>query len=105
MKLNIITHGAGLLSAGRRGNCTTSRMANVKVYGADWCPMTRKTRDHLQELGVEYEYVNVEKDEQASEWVKTQNEGKVKKPTLLVDDKVLRTPTNEELDAALARAA
>ncbi len=80
-------------------------MANVKVYGADWCPMTQKTRDHLFDLGVEYEYVNVERDSRALEWYKTQNDGKVKKPTLLNDDKVLRTPTNEELDVALARAA
>lgn len=80
-------------------------MANVKVFGADWCPMTQRTRDHLQDRGVAYEYVNVERDSVALEWVKTLNGGKVKKPTLLVDDHVLRTPTNDELDAALARAA
>jgi len=80
-------------------------MANVKVFGADWCPMTQRTREHLQHLGVDYEYVDVERDSRASEWIKAQNDGKEKKPTLLVDDEVLRTPSNEELDAALARAA
>lgn len=80
-------------------------MANVKVFGADWCPMTSRTREHLQHLGVDYEYVNVEKDRQASEWVKEQNEGKEKKPTLLIGGEVLRTPSNEEVDEALAPAA
>jgi glutaredoxin len=105
MKLNILSHSALRPAARRRGNCTTSRMANVKVFGADWCSMTQRTKEHLQHLGVNYEYVNVERDPRASEWVKAQNDGKERKPTLLVNGEVLTTPTNEELDAALARAA
>jgi len=77
-------------------------MANVKVYGADWCPMTSRTLDHLDELGVAYEYIDVEKDPQASKWVKAQNGGKEKKPTVLIDGEVLRTPSDEELDERLA---
>ena len=80
-------------------------MATIKIFGADWCPMTNRTREHLQHLGVDYEYIDVEKDPQASDWVKQQNDGKEKKPTLLIDDEVLRTPSVEELDEALARAA
>lgn len=80
-------------------------MATIKVFGADWCHMTTRTREHLQHLGVDYEYVDVEKDPSASEWVKQQNDGKEKKPTLLIDGEVLRTPSDEELDEALARAA
>jgi glutaredoxin len=77
-------------------------MANVKVFGADWCPMTNHTREHLDELGVDYEYIDVEKDPEASAWVKEQNGGKEKKPTLLIDGEVLRTPSDEELDERLA---
>jgi len=80
-------------------------MANVKVFGADRCPMTQRTREHLQHLGVDYEYVNIEADPGASDWVKAQNDGKEQKPTVLIDDTVLRTPTDEEVDAALTRAA
>ena len=80
-------------------------MANVKVFGADWCPMTQRARERLQHLGVQYEYVDIEKDRDASEWVKAQNGGKEQKPTLLIDGEVLRTPSDEELEAALARAA
>ena len=77
-------------------------MANVKVFGADWCPMTKRTREHLNELGVNYDYIDVEKNPKASAWVKEQNGGKEKKPTLLIDGEVLRTPSDEELDERLA---
>lgn len=48
---------------------------DVKVFGADWCSTTRSTLEHLDSVGVQYLYVDVEKDPQASEWVKEQNEG------------------------------
>ena len=73
-------------------------MAQVKVYGADWCGMTTRTLRHLDDLGVEYDYVNVEKDPRASEWVKAQNGGKEKKPTLDVNGATLTEPSNPELE-------
>jgi glutaredoxin len=74
----------------------------VKVYGADWCPMTRRSLDHLRLLGVPFKYIDIENDPAASEWVKRQNHGKEMKPTIDIDGCVLAEPTNEELDAALA---
>ena len=76
-------------------------MASIKVYGADWCRMTRRTRIHLDQLGVVYEYVNIEKDRDAARWVAAHNGGKEKKPTVDIDGQVLSTPTNDELDEAL----
>jgi glutaredoxin len=76
-------------------------MSNVIVYGADWCGMTRRTLAQLEDLGVDYEYINVEQDEQASAWVKEQNEGKEKKPTLKVAADVLCAPSNAELERIL----
>jgi len=76
-------------------------MKKIFVYGADWCPLTRQTIEHLQELRAGYTYVNVEKDKRASEWVKAQNNGKELKPTVDIDGQLLAEPTNEELDAAL----
>jgi glutaredoxin len=75
---------------------------SVKVYGADWCPMTRRSISHLKSLGVPFEYINVEEDPQVAEWVKAQNGGKEKKPTIDIEGRILAEPTNEELDAALA---
>ena len=78
---------------------------NVKVYGADWCGMTRRTLSHLDEIGVEYEYINVDHDPAASEWVKQQNAGKEKKPTVDIDGRVITYPSNQELDEILASKA
>jgi len=76
----------------------------VKVYGADWCSMTTRTLAHLEQVGVPFDYIDVEQDEVASQWVKDQNEGKEKKPTLDLGGKVLSAPTNSQLDAALKEA-
>jgi hypothetical protein len=37
----------------------------------------------------------------ASEWVKSQNEGKERKPTLIIGSRVLSVPSEGELKAAL----
>ena len=76
-------------------------MFGVKVYGADWCEDTRHTREFLDRLGVQYQYVDIEGDEAAAEWVRGQNEGKERKPTLDVAGQVLCTPTDHELTSAL----
>ena len=76
-------------------------MSRVKVYGADWCEDTRRTLAHLDKLGVDYDYINIEQDEEAARWVREQNDGKERKPTLEIRGRVLSTPSNEELDAAL----
>jgi mycoredoxin len=73
----------------------------VKVYGADWCGDTTRTREFLDGLGVAYEYVNVEQDAEASAWVKEQNDGKERKPTVDVGGQVLAVPKNAELEEAL----
>jgi len=73
----------------------------VKVYGADWCGMTRRTLSYLDDVGVDYDYINVEQDRRASEWVKRQAGGKEKKPTVDVSGTVLVTPDNSELEEVL----
>jgi mycoredoxin len=73
----------------------------VQVYGADWCSDTQRTRRHLDSLGIAYQYINVEQDQQASEWVKQQNDGKERKPTVTIGERVLAEPSDPELEQAL----
>jgi glutaredoxin len=73
----------------------------VEVYGADWCGDTQRTLRHLDSLGVAYQYVNVGQDQQASEWVKQQNAGKERKPTVRIGEQVLAEPSNQALEQAL----
>jgi glutaredoxin len=76
-------------------------MSTVEVYGADWCGDTQRTRRHLDRLGVAYQYINVELDKQASEWVKQQNDGKERKPTVKIGKQVLAEPSDQALEQAL----
>ena len=76
-------------------------MPQVKVYGADWCGMTRRCLSHLDEVGVEYDYVDIDHDDQGCEFVKQHAGGKAKKPTLDIEGQVLVTPSNDQLDRVL----
>lgn len=76
-------------------------MNRVKVYGADWCEDTQHARERLDNMGVSYDYVNIEKEQGASDWVKEQNDGKERKPTIKIDERVLPVPADDELENAL----
>jgi glutaredoxin len=73
----------------------------VEVYGADCCVDTQRTRRHLDSLGIAYQYINIEQDQQASAWVKQQNDGKERKPTVKIGQQVLVEPSDPELEQAL----
>ncbi len=75
----------------------------ITVYGANWCGYTTRARQHLDSLGVQYAYVDVDEDPAASEWVKQHNGGKELKPTIDVAGDVLSNPSPNELDSALQR--
>jgi glutaredoxin len=76
-------------------------MSRVKVYGTDWCEDTQATRNQLDSLGVPYDYINIEKDPKATDWVKRQNGGKQKTPTVDIEGQILVEPDEPQLEAAL----
>lgn len=77
-------------------------MKTIKVYGADWCEDTTRTREQLDALGVAYDYIDIDRDPAAKAWVTAQNNGKQKTPTVdLGGETVLIEPTNEEMEKAL----
>lgn len=78
-------------------------MDTVKVYGAGWCEDTRETRDYLDRIGVSYEYLDVDADPEAKQWVIQRNGGKQKTPTVVIDDQILIEPDNADLENALRR--
>jgi mycoredoxin len=74
------------------------RMNKVKVYGADWCKDTKRTLRHLDRLGVDYDYINIEQNAEAARWVREQNAGRERKPTVEINGRVLSVPSDEELE-------
>lgn len=78
--------------------------ADVKVYGADWCEDTHATRQQLDRLGIAYEYINVESDARAQAWVKQQNGGKQRTPTVDIRGRIIVEPDENELVETLKGA-
>ena len=77
-------------------------MERIKVYGADWCGDTQRTLRFLDERDVPYDYINIEEDEQAARWVREQNDGRERKPTVKLGARVLIVPSDAELESALS---
>ncbi len=73
----------------------------LTIYGTDWCEDTQHTKEHLDDVGVPYDYVNIETDARAAAWVCQQNDGQSKTPTVRMEGLVLSEPSDAELDSAL----
>jgi len=74
----------------------------IKFYGADWCADCHRARFFLDQRGVEYEYINIDKDPSAATEVERINSGMQSIPTILFPNgDVLVEPSNEELTIAL----
>jgi len=78
----------------------------VIVYGALWCSQTNRTRGHLARMGVAYEFIDVDEDDQAAELVEAWNGGERRIPSVVLsagdDEVVLSVPSDDELDRELA---
>ena len=76
-------------------------MSDVHVFGADWCHDTRHTLNHLKKLGIPFDYVDIDEDPAARQWVLEQNDGVQKTPTVDIKGTVLSVPADEDLDTVL----
>jgi glutaredoxin len=79
-------------------------MEQVNVYGAEWCGDTQAALALLEELGVPYQFRDVDEDLAADNWVRIHNDGKQKLPTVRIGDQVLSVPSETELESALRGA-
>ena len=80
----------------------------VTVYGADWCGDTLRTLRDLDRAGVDYDYVDIEVDEDAEKKVIEFNRGKRRIPLVEIasdDGEPLRlsVPNGSELKNALKK--
>lgn len=58
----------------------------VKFYGAMWCGDTRRARAWLDNNNVVYEWIDVDKNKEAEEYVKAVNNGFRSIPTIVFAD-------------------
>jgi glutaredoxin len=70
----------------------------IVIYGASWCPDARRARRFFDEQGVEYAWIDIDEDNQARDFVKKTNRGKIVIPVIVFPDQsTLVEPSNYEL--------
>ena len=74
----------------------------ITMYGAEWCGDCRRSSALLKELGVNYNYINVEEDPSAADKVVEINGGAQSIPVIVFEDGThLTEPSDPALKAKL----
>ena len=78
-------------------------MSKIKMYGTPTCKDCVIAKQVFQELGTEYEFINMVNDEEATQKAIELNNGVRRIPVILfADNSILVEPNGEELKAKLA---
>ena len=77
-------------------------MSKITMYGAEWCGDCRRSKKFLDSNNVEYNYIDVEADESASDKVIEINGGQRSIPVIIFEDGThLTEPSDNDLKAKL----
>lgn len=76
-------------------------MNTIKLYGADWCPDCRRAKSFLKENNIDYTFIDVDLDQEATQKVEAINKGKRIIPTIIINEKSYTNPNNVVLASAL----
>jgi thioredoxin reductase (NADPH) len=77
-------------------------MADIKVYGAPWCPDCKRAKQFLGEQRVPYDWIDIDHEPEAAAFVRQKNAGKQIIPTIVFPDGSFQAePSNDELAAKL----
>ena len=70
----------------------------IIVYATEWCFDCRRARQFLDQNHISYRWVNIDRDKEGEQFVKTMNHGMRSVPTILFPDgSVLVEPSNSQL--------
>jgi mycoredoxin len=72
----------------------------IKMYATTWCGDCRMAKRWFDSHGISYEYINIEEDDAAADYVVQVNRGRRSVPTIVFPDgSVLVEPSPRELAA------
>lgn len=70
----------------------------IKLYGAARCHKTQYYQQFFKERNLDFEFLDVEKNQSKAEELRSlYSNGKLNFPTIMLDTKKLRNPSDEEL--------
>jgi glutaredoxin len=76
----------------------SSPSPQIVIYGASWCPDARRARRFFDEHGVAYGWIDIDEDNEASNFVRETNGGQIVIPVIVFPDKsILVEPSNYQL--------
>jgi mycoredoxin len=79
-----------------------SEEKKIILYGTSWCGGSRRAKLVLERLGIPYQWVDIDQDEQAGRLVESLNGGFRSVPTLVwPDGSKLTEPSEDELKKKL----
>lgn len=80
---------------------TSLDSSTITMFGAEWCGDCRRTKKQLDELGIEYDYVDLE-DEPAAAEVARDISGRTNIPVVVYPDASHHVePSNSDVEAKL----
>jgi mycoredoxin len=75
---------------------------SIIVYGTRWCPDCSRARRVLEKRALPYEYIDINRDALARDFVEQVNKGNRSVPTILFPDgDILVEPSNSTLNKKL----
>ncbi|MEQ6896504.1 glutaredoxin domain-containing protein [Microbacterium sp. KR10-403] len=75
--------------------------SSIKMFGAEWCRDCRRTKKQLDELGIEYEYIDLVADPSAAD-VAEEISGRKNIPVVVYPDSSHQVePSNADVEAKL----
>ena len=70
----------------------------IVMYGTNWCGDCRRARRYFEQNGIDYEFINIDEDKEAAQFVIKTNNGYRSVPTIIFPDgSILVEPSNQEL--------
>lgn len=72
--------------------------ARIRMYGADWCGDCRRAKQFFYDYGIDFEWIDIDRDKEAEKLVRQLNGGNRSIPTILfTDNSILVEPSYREL--------
>ena len=75
----------------------------IQVYGTDWCGLTFGVREYLTSSRIPHDYYNIEQDLGANDFVLAMSDGRRRFPLVVVEERILTSPTVNELRQVLEK--
>ncbi len=79
--------------------------ARIRMYGTTWCPDCTRAKQFFARKGIAFDWIDIEKDDEARAYVQEVNKGLRRVPTIIFPDgSVMIEPSNAELEAKFTKS-